>query len=189
MSKDLTTSAVDRQNILNNSYALEAIQEEAGVKGVLFEGQYRFTIKQLSVFFEIDERTVKRYLSDYEDELKYNGYEVLRGNRLKKFILKLQKAPVSDMNVPHKIRNLGIFNFKSFLNLAMLLKESEKARVLRSVMLDIVIDVINKRTGGGTKYINQRDEDFIVNYLSGEDYRREFTNALKDCVDMGKVKY
>ncbi|MFO7916932.1 MAG: DNA-binding protein, partial [Anaerolineae bacterium] len=174
---------------MNNSYALEAIQEETGVKGILFEGQYRFTIKQLSVFFEIDERTVKRYLSNYEDELKYNGYEVLRGNRLKKFILKLQKAPVSDMNVPHKIRNLGIFNFKSFLNLAMLLKESEKARVLRGVMLDIVIDVINKRTGGGTKYINQRDEDFIVNYLSGEDYRQEFTDALKEYVDMGKAKY
>lgn len=189
MSKNLTTSAVDRQNILNNSYALEAIQEETGVKGILFEGQYRFTIKQLSVFFEIDERTVKRYLSDYENELQYNGYEVLRGNRLKKFILKLQKGPVNDMNVPHKIRNLGIFNFKSFLNLAMLLKESEKARVLRSVMLDIVIDVVNKRTGGGTKYINQRDEDFIVNYLSGEDYRHEFTNALKNCVDMGKAKY
>ena len=38
-------------------------------------------------------------------------------------------------------------------------------RVLRQVMLDIVIDTINSRTGGGTKYINQRDEDFLLAFL------------------------
>ncbi len=43
MAKDLTTSAIDRQNILNNRYAIESIQKETGVSGVLFEGQYRFT--------------------------------------------------------------------------------------------------------------------------------------------------
>ena len=71
----------------------------------------------------------------------------------------------------------------------MLLTDSEKARELRSVILDIVIDTINKRTGGSTKYINQRDEDFIGNLLRGEDYRKEFTDALRDYVDMGNFKY
>jgi hypothetical protein len=71
----------------------------------------------------------------------------------------------------------------------MLLTDSEKARELRSVILDIVIDTINKRTGGGTKYINQRDEDYMVNMLRGEDYRKEFTAALHDCIDMGNFKY
>jgi len=41
----------------------------------------------------------------------------------------------------------------------MLIGESERARLLRQMILDIVIDTINQRTGGGTKYINQRDED------------------------------
>ena len=71
----------------------------------------------------------------------------------------------------------------------MLLSDSGKAKELRSVMLDIVIDTINKRTGGNTKYINQRDEDFIGNLLRGEDYRKEFTDALRDFVDMGNFKY
>ncbi len=189
MAKDLTTSAIDRQNILNNRYAIESIQKETGVSGVLFEGQYRFTTKQLADFFEIDERTVKRYLSDYENELKDNGYEVLRSKRLKNFILTLKDNDVSDINVPNKTPSLGLFNFRAFLNLAMLLTESEKAKTIRSIILDIVIDTINERTGGGTKYINQRDEDFIVNYLQGEDYREEFTDALWDYVDMGKAKY
>lgn len=189
MGKDLTTSLIERKNILNNRYAIESIQEETGIKGILFEGEYRLTLKQVADFFEVDERTVQRYLSDYEDELKDNGYEVLRSKRLKSFILAMEKCPVGDINVTHKIVNLGVFNFRAFLNLAMLLIESEKARVLRGIILDIVIDTINKRTGGGTKYINQRDEDFVVNYLRGEDYRREFTDALRDCVDMGKAKY
>ena len=49
--KSLTTSVIDRQNILNNRYALEVIQEETGITGVQFEGQYRLTIRQVAIFF------------------------------------------------------------------------------------------------------------------------------------------
>lgn len=93
------------------------------------------------------------------------------------------------MDFVTKITVLGTFNFRAFLNVGMLLTDSEKAKELRSAILDIVIDTINKRTGGSTKYINQRDEDFVVNLLKGEDYRREFTDALRDYVDMGNFKY
>ena len=61
----------------------------------------------------------------------------------------------------------------------MLLVESENAKVLRQIMLDIVIDFVNQRTGGSTKYINQRDRDFISAFLQEENYRREFTDALR----------
>lgn len=189
MVKDLTNSKLDRQNILNNQLALEAIRKEAGLEGILFEGEYRFLKDRISAFFEVHPRTIERYIKKYNDELTQNGYEVLRGKRLQEFKLALKTGDVDDIPVVHKSVNLGIFNFKSFLNIAMLLAESEKAKILRGVILDIVIDTINKKTGGGTKYINQRDEDFIVHYLSGEEYRKEFTNALKDCVDMGKAKY
>jgi hypothetical protein len=73
--------------------------------------------------------------------------------------------------------------------MAMLLVESERARLLRQAILDIVIDTINQRTGGGTKYINQRDEDFLHSWFEEDNYRRQFTDALKDCVDMGNFKY
>lgn len=189
MSKDLTNSQIDRQNILNNQYALEEIRREVGLEGVLFEGEYKFIKDQVSSFFEVDPRTIDRYLENYSDELSQNGYEVLRSKRLQNFKLAIKSRDVNDINVVNSTPQLGVFNYRSFLNLAMILVESEKAKVIRSVMLDIVIDTINKKTGGGTKYINQRDEDFIVNYLRGEDYRREFTDALRDYVDMGKAKY
>ncbi len=187
--KDLTNSTIARQNILNNAYAIEEIQKAVGVEGVVFESQFRFLKTQIAAFFEVDERTIERYLEVYENELKVNGYEVLRGKRLKEFILACQKPGVGDINVAHKTRNLGVFNFRAFLNLGMLLTESEKARTLRGIVLDIVLDTINKRTGGNTKYINQRDEDFILSYFKEESYRKEFTDALHNYIAMGNAKY
>ena len=121
--------------------------------------------------------------------MQRNGYEVLKGKRLIDFKFVASVADVPEMDFGNKTPQLGVFDFRAFLNVGMLLTDSEKARLLRSMMLDIVIDIINKRTGGSTKYINQRDEDFIVNLMRGEDYRRELTDALRDCVAMGNLKY
>lgn len=62
--------------------------------------------------------------------------------------------------------------------MAMIISESEKAKEIRSVLLDIVIDVINKKAGGSTKYINQRDEEFLNSWVNEENYRKEFTDVL-----------
>jgi hypothetical protein len=183
--KDLTNSDIDRQNILNNQYALTRIQEYIGLPGMLFENEFRFTKEMVARFFEIDERTIQRYLEQFEEELKYNGYVLIKGKALKDF--KLHFGHV--INVQTKTTVLGLFNFRAFLNLSMLLKESEKARHLRSKILDIVIHTINEKTGGGTKYINRRDEDYLINAIREHKYRKDFTNALNQYVDLGNYKY
>ncbi len=190
MAKDLTNSNVDRQNILNNQYALNEIQKAIKLQGILFENKLVFLIDHLADFYEVTPRTIKNYLSNFEDELKNNGYEVLRGKRLSDFKLTAKWADVSEIDFPDiKAPQLGIFDFRAFLNLGMLMVESERARLLRQAILDIVIDTINAKTGGGTKYINQRDEDFLRSWFEGENYRKQFTDALRDCVDMGNFKY
>ena len=85
--KDLTNSNIDRQNILNNRFALGKIQEYIGFQGVLFEGEYRFTTQMVADFYGVVERTVKRYLENYSDELKHNGYVLSKGKHLKDFKL------------------------------------------------------------------------------------------------------
>ena len=92
-------------------------------------------------------------------------------------------------HISNRTPQIALFDFKAFLNISMLLVESENAKVLRQIMLDIVIDFVNQRTGGSTKYINQRDRDFISAFLQEENYRREFTDALRDYVSMGNSKY
>jgi len=189
MSKELTNSSIHRQNILNNPYALEEIEKATRIKGIPFEGKSVVLKEQVAAFFEVTPRTVDNYIEKYGDELRKNGYEVLSGNRLKSLKLAVSSLGGNEIDFVTKTTVLGIFDFRAFLNLAMLLVESERARLLRQAILDIVIDTINRRTGGGTKYINQRDEDFLHSWFEEENYRKQFTDALRDCVDMGNFKY
>jgi hypothetical protein len=183
--RDLTVSAIDRQNILNNKTALQNIQDYIGITGMLFSGEYRFTRQQVADFYNIDNSTIDRYLSQNEEELKHNGYINLKGNALKEFKEQFGWMLQEGTKAPQ----LGIFNFRSFLNLGMLLTESEKAKALRSKILDIVIDTLNQKLGGSTKFINQREEDFLIAMAREPLYRKEFTEALNKYLDMGNYKY
>jgi len=182
--KDLTTSNIDRQNILNNRFAVEKVQSQIGVTGMLFNGEYLFTKQMVADFYEVDTSTIDRYLSSYGDELKHNGYVLCKGKYLKEF--KLQFAHL--INEASKTTQLGLFNFRAFLNIGMLLTESEKAKQVRSIMLDLVISTINEKTGGGTKYINRRDVNYIPAAITEENYRKNLTSAISQCV-IGHVTY
>ena len=189
--KDLTVSQIDRQNILNNPYALQEIEQATRISGIPFEEKTVVLKEQVAAFFEVTLRTIENYLGQHDHELAQNGYEILKGNRLKQFKLAISESDVPEIDFGNiaKAPQLGIFDFRAFLNLAMLIKESDRARLLRQMILDIVIDTINQRTGGGSKYINQRDEDFLLSAFHEENYRKEFTDALKNYVDMGNFKY
>lgn len=189
MGKDLTTSEIDRQNILNNPYALAEIERAAGIQGIPFEGRTVILKEQVASFFEVTTRTVNNYLEKFSSELSRNGYEVLRGNRLKNIKIAIKSTLGHETDFVTKTTVLGVFDFRAFLNLAMLMTESHRAGLVRQMILDIVIDTINARTGGGTKYVNQRDEDFIHSAFIEDNYRKQFTDALKDCVAMGNFKY
>ena len=188
--KDLTVSAVDRQNILNNPYAVAEIEKATGITGILFEGKPVLPKELVAEFFEVTPRTIDSYIEKFDEELRGNGYEVIRGKRLKELKLLISENDVDEAGfVNIKAPQLGLFDMRAFLNLAMLLRESQRARLLRQAMLDIMLDTINIRTGGATKYINQREEDFLVAYFEEENYRKEFTSALHECVAMGNFKY
>ena len=146
------------------------------------------TREMVASFFGVDIRTISRYVKQYSEELSNNGYKVLRGQRLKS-VIKTANSFGKDIHVPTKTTVLGVFDFRAFLNLAMLLVDSDRARALRQLMLDIVIDLINRKTGGGTKYINQRDKDFVYASLQEENYRRRFTDTLKLYVEDSRFKY
>lgn len=187
--KDLTVSGIDRQNILNNPYAIAEIEKAARIEGITFEGKTVVLKDQVAVFFEVTPRTIDNYIEKFSDELRQNGYEILRGKRLKEFKLAVKNHSGNETDFITKTTVLGIFDFRAFLNIAMLMTESERAALLRKAILDIVIDLVNQKTGGGTKYINQRDQDFITAFYQNENYRKEFTDALRDYVNMGNFKY
>lgn len=189
MNKDLTTSGLDRQNILNNQIAVDEISHRIKIKSVNFENKIYITKEIVAEFYEVDVRTITRYIENNSEELRNNGYEVLKGKRLKEFLQMIDKSFAKDINVPSKITQLGVFDFRSFLNIGMLLSESLKAKQVRKLILDIAIDVINEKTGGNTKYINKRDQDFLFSSFQEDNYRRKFTDALRDYLEDDTYKY
>ena len=204
MTKDLTTSDVHRRNVLNNKFALQEIEKEIAFPGILFESTLRYTKKQVANFFDIDLRTIERYLEQHEKEFASNGYEVLSGNRLRDFKNALDEYirdkgldndtianDVTDINVGNiaKAPKLGVFDFRTFLNIGMLLTESDRAKQLRALILDIVIDTLNNKIGGNTKYVNQREDEFLPSAIREFNYRQAFTNALDGCIVDNKWKY
>lgn len=183
---DLTTSQHQRQNILNNRYALQAAEQHLALGGVEFQGETVFTKHQVTALFDISDATVERYISSNGDELKVNGYQLLKGKKLKEF-KELYDGTLMDEGTKTSI--LGVFSFRAILNLAMLLTESERARAVRSRLLDIVMDVLAERTGGHTKYINQRDDRYLTAAFQEQSYRKQFTDALDQYVVEHKWKY
>jgi len=140
MLKDLTSSKIERQNILNNQYALSEIRKATQIECVKFNGEYYVTKELVAKFFEVDVRTIERYLEKPQEELTNNGYKVLRGKSLKESKLAIKNEFPPNIDVGSRTTQLGVFNFSSFLNIAMLIVESESARILRQPILDIVID-------------------------------------------------
>ena len=191
---DIENSAVERQNVLNNPLLLTGIEKELELKGVFFEGEFKWTRTQLVGFFEIDDFTITRYLNEYELELKNNGYEVIKGKKLKDF---KEIVKETHINVGLSANSLGLFNLRAFLNLGMLLKESKKASKLRSVILDVFIATLNERLGATVqdrKFVNQKDPYFLDDRFLGKGYRKELTDSIKMCVadfkyDGGKYAY
>jgi len=156
--------------------------------GFIFEGETLFTKQQTATLLDIDERTIDRYLSSHGHELETSGYRLLKGKSLKNIRL----SYADDINVVHinpKTSALGVFPFRAVLNLAMLVTESERAKAIRNRMLDIVLDTIAQQAGGHTKYINQRDSDYLPAAFMEDSYRKQFTSALGRYLDMGNHKY
>lgn len=197
--KDLTNSHIDRKNVLNNNTAIKEMYGQLGFIGIMFESKYRFTLNQVAKFYEVDVRTIKRLLEEHSDELKGSGYELFTDVKLRKF--KDAVAQQRDMDVPLLIQDddnelvglksnkVSVFTFKAILNVGMLLQASDKAKEVRAFILNVVIDVLNKKLGGSTKYINQREEEFAPSAIREINYWKEFTNAVDAYVVVNKFKY
>ena len=88
-TKNLTTSQVDRQNILNNSLAVTEVQNHTTIDGIFFEDKLYVTKEMVAAFFDVEIRTIERYISANLEELTANGYEVLKGARMNAFSILL----------------------------------------------------------------------------------------------------
>lgn len=133
MGTDLTTSPTHRQNILNNPYALAEIEKAIGIRGIEFQGRRVVLLDQVAFFFQVNRRTIERCVADNKTELERNGYAVARGNDLILLKESIAREHGTDIDVGtiKRASVLAIFDFRALTNIAMLLTDSDRARVLR----------------------------------------------------------
>ena len=65
--KDLTTSMVSRQNILNNNYAIDEIKNQLKLDGVEYINDTIFTKDKVAQYFNVDVRTIERCVENNKE--------------------------------------------------------------------------------------------------------------------------
>ena len=100
---NLNSSSVARQNILNNKYALSVLRQQLNPRALSFDGEVVFTKEMISDYFEVDTRTIERYVSDYRSELSANGYRTISGQDLIRFKNENIDSFGTDINVGTKM--------------------------------------------------------------------------------------
>lgn len=185
--EEIIRKKVERQNILNNSVAMKEAENQLNFEGNFFNGVIYYTNEQLANIFGVTLRTIERTIENNREELNDNGYQVLSGKRINSF--RNEAIFATDISVGHQVRNLGVSTFRTLLNFAMLLSDSDNAKFIRSKTLDIVLNTLAEKTGGSQKYINRRDKDYLPQALTESKARDDFTEAIKSYVEDNKFKY
>lgn len=91
------------------------------------------TTEGTAAFFDADTKTIEKLVERHRAELESNGYRVVEGRELTDI--------KSVCGVQSRARSLALFNRRSLLNVAMLLRDSEVAREVRRYLLDSEAEV------------------------------------------------
>lgn len=93
------------------------------------------TTAMVAAYFEVAETVINNLLSRHREELEANGLTVLRGAELQEFKeLILSSYPGS---YPQPRSGMAVWPRRAVLNVAMLLRDSEIARQVRTYLLDV----------------------------------------------------
>lgn len=199
MAKNLTNSYSDRQKIINDPYTIQKIEKYFNIRigEVRLQDNFFATKNYLARFLDIDITTIDRYIATYTQELKANGYIIIDGQKLEEILSINPNTKIDNKEQKNETLVLELFSFKAWLNIVMLLSESEHARLIRNRILDIVIDVVAEKEDGQVKYLNWTIEscrpdisymaiiypinllDAVKKYLELEDINITSTNSLR----------
>ncbi|MER6977664.1 restriction endonuclease [Streptomyces carpinensis] len=123
-SRSLRDSVMDRTDVLDRVKALSLLPDGMHV-----------TTAMVAAYFEVAETVVNNLLSRHRQELESNGLRVLRGADLREF----QKLNLSSSSggYPQRRSGLAVWSRRAILNVAMLLRDSDVARQVRTYLLDM----------------------------------------------------
>lgn len=119
-------------NLNNNLLTLEAL-DRIKILNTMSDGY--MTTQMAADYFEVPVDTIRKLVIRNRQELEMNGLITLRGNELSDY---LRQDFVMDIMSITKIRNITLFNRRTVLNVAMLLRDSLVAKAVRYVILNVL---------------------------------------------------
>lgn len=124
------TARQDRLSGVNDDKALEAINKAKALLMAMWQGTGIATTEQMAEYYEVPEDTVGKVYRRNKDEFALDGVKVLRGKDLK---------DVSDIlsESQDRVPSLTIWTPRAALRLGMLLRDSQVARQVRTVLLNV----------------------------------------------------
>ncbi|MDQ1027776.1 restriction system protein [Streptomyces umbrinus] len=117
-SKTLRDSALERTEVLDRVKALSLLPDGMHV-----------TTAMVATYFQVGIKAIRSLVVDHRAELEANGYRVLTGSELSSF------KELS--GIQSRTASLALFSRRAVLNVAMLLRDSEVARQVRTYLLDM----------------------------------------------------
>lgn len=123
-SKTLRSSVLDRTDALDKVKALSLLPDGMHV-----------TTAMVATYFQVTVEAVRQLTKRHREELEINGMTVLRGSDLRQF--ESDNMSLSLASYPQARRSLTIYSRRSVLNVAMLLRDSDVARQVRTYLLDM----------------------------------------------------
>ncbi|PCG83512.1 hypothetical protein CIB93_24230 [Streptomyces sp. WZ.A104] len=109
------------------------------VKGlVMLPDGIHVRTEDVARYFEVSTGAVRRLTDRHQEELAENGMRVLRGSELQSFHSDMMSLWAGDgvESYPQAATQLRIYTRRTVLNVAMLLRDSDIARCVRTYLLD-----------------------------------------------------
>lgn len=123
-SQTLRTSVLGRTEVLDRVKTLSLLPDGMHV-----------TTAMVATYFGVTVEAVRQLTRRHREELAANGMAVLRGSDLRHF--ESDNVSLSLGSYPQARRSLTIYSRRAVLNIAMLLRDSEVARQVRTYLLDV----------------------------------------------------
>ena len=122
----LLESRALRASVMNRTEALDRVKALT-----LLPDRVHVTTRMVAAYFEVGPKAVNSIIQRHREELEGNGFRIVTDREMLAFI---------DFNLKSsqlRPRNLAIYDRRAVLNVAMLLRDSEVARRVRSHLLDV----------------------------------------------------
>ncbi|MCQ8190592.1 DUF1664 domain-containing protein [Streptomyces rugosispiralis] len=123
-SRALRDSVIERTDVLDKVKVL-----------IMLPDGLHITTRMVAEYFEVGEEAVKSLAKRHREEFQSNGMHILRGSELQVF--ERSNLDLSNSSYPQGRAHLTLYPRRAVLNVAMLLRDSDIARRVRTYLLDI----------------------------------------------------